>query len=91
MLVPTPAAPGNNNSLQRYFRVQFMRPSAMNANVKMRGWWYAHFDGQWIARQMELHPDKVPVLLVAGRYFVYNYVTRSGEMSHLNLSKHLNS
>ena len=44
-----------------------MRPSATNANVKQKGWWYAHFDGQWIARQMELHPDKVPVLLVAGK------------------------
>ena len=30
------------------------------------GWWYAHFDGQWIARQLEYHPDKVPVLLLAG-------------------------
>lgn len=31
-----------------------------------RGLWYAHFDGQWIARQMELHADKPPILLVAG-------------------------
>jgi len=30
------------------------------------GYWYAHFDGQWIARQLELHPDKVPVLLLSG-------------------------
>ena len=64
-LIPSPATPANNS--QRYFRVQFMRPSATNANVKQKGWWYAHFDGQWIARQMELHPDKVPVLLVAGK------------------------
>ena len=37
------------------------------------GWWYAHFDGQWIARQLEFHPDKVPVLLLAGkiRHTVY--------------------
>ena len=32
-----------------------------------KGWWYAHFDGDWIARQMELHPDRPPVLLVAGK------------------------
>lgn len=31
-----------------------------------RGWWYAHFDGQYVARQMELHADKPPILLVAG-------------------------
>ncbi|XP_037818973.1 myosin heavy chain 95F isoform X1 [Lucilia sericata] len=31
-----------------------------------RGLWYAHFDGQWIARQMELHADKPPILLTAG-------------------------
>lgn len=31
-----------------------------------RGWWYAHFDGQYVARQMELHQDKPPILLVAG-------------------------
>merc|ERR1712137_1304921 len=39
---------------------------AWKARDKKRQW-YAHFDGQWIARQMELHPDKPPVLLVAGR------------------------
>jgi myosin-6 len=27
---------------------------------------FAHFDGQWIARQMELHEGKTPLLLVAG-------------------------
>ena len=32
-----------------------------------KGWWYAHFDGDWIGRQMELHPDKKPILLVAGK------------------------
>ena len=31
-----------------------------------KGWWYAHFDGDWIGRQMELHPERPPVLLVAG-------------------------
>ena len=39
--------------------------------IHLVGWWYAHFDGQWIARQLELHPDKVPVLLLAGRYMEF--------------------
>ncbi|KAK2189542.1 hypothetical protein NP493_103g06048 [Ridgeia piscesae] len=53
---------------QRYFRIPFVRPSDQNRNpeMKKKGWWYAHFDGKWIARQMELHPDKKAVLLVAG-------------------------
>ena len=38
---------------QRYFRLPFTRPEAGDG---ARGWWYAHFDGDWIARQMELHP-----------------------------------
>jgi len=59
---------------QRFFRIPFVRPgdnqpaaSSKSSVTKKRGWWYAHFDGQWIARQMELHPDKPPVLLVAGK------------------------
>jgi len=55
---------------QRFFRIPFVRPGdkgkAGNKGAK-KGWWYAHFDGQWIARQMELHPEKEPVLLLAGR------------------------
>lgn len=34
--------------------------------IGKRGLWYAHFDGQYVARQMELHADKPPILLVAG-------------------------
>ncbi|XP_043272163.1 myosin heavy chain 95F isoform X2 [Venturia canescens] len=58
-------------SSQRFFRIPFVRPATAgqpdtpNAGGK-RGWWYAHFDGQYVARQMELHPDKPPILLVAG-------------------------
>lgn len=44
-------------SEQRYFRVPFTRQA---------GWWCGHFDGKWIARQMELYPNKPPILLVAG-------------------------
>lgn len=53
---------------QRYFRIPFVRPrdAQKEGDDKRRGWWYAHFDGPWIARQMELHPDKVPVLLISG-------------------------
>lgn len=38
----------------------------MFSHLAKRGWWYAHFDGQYVARQMELHADKPPILLVAG-------------------------
>lgn len=34
--------------------------------------WYAHFDGQYVARQMELHADKPPILLVAGELMRFN-------------------
>jgi myosin-6 len=56
-----------NDRPQRYFRIPFVRPGekAPNKGAK-KGWWYAHFDGQWIARQMELHPERPAVLLVAG-------------------------
>ena len=65
----TAAKKSQPNQVQRFFRIPFVRPADQNrgdaANNK-KGWWYAHFDGKWIARQMELHPDKQPVLLVAG-------------------------
>lgn len=52
---------------QRYFRIPFARPvDPFNPNNVARGWWCAHFDGKWIARQMELYPNKPPTLLVAG-------------------------
>lgn len=58
--------PDLSPSIDRYFRIPFVRPSNdPNDNTK-RGWWYAHFDGQYVARQMELHADKPPILLVAG-------------------------
>uniref|UniRef100_A0A8C6TVP3 Unconventional myosin-VI n=1 Tax=Neogobius melanostomus TaxID=47308 RepID=A0A8C6TVP3_9GOBI len=41
---------------------QFKEPAP-----KKKGWWYAHFDGPWVARQMELHPEKQPIILVAGK------------------------
>lgn len=58
------------NRQQRFFRIPFIRPADQykDPQSKKKGWWYAHFDGPWIARQMELHPDKPPILLVAGVY-----------------------
>jgi hypothetical protein len=52
---------------QRFFRIPFVRPGDKGKPNIKKGWWFAHFDGQWIARQMELHPEKAPVLLVAGK------------------------
>ncbi|CAF3259292.1 unnamed protein product [Rotaria socialis] len=55
---------------QRFFRIPFIRPNDQNRDTngdqKKKGWWYAHFDDKWIARQMEIHPNKESVLLVAG-------------------------
>jgi myosin-6 len=52
---------------QRYFRIPFVKPDDKGKKGSKKGWWFAHFDGQWIARQMELHPEKPSVLLVAGK------------------------
>ncbi|KAG7159253.1 Unconventional myosin-VI-like, partial [Homarus americanus] len=66
-VTPKVSTPGSANT-QRYFRIPFVRPSDQHrGEQQQKGWWYAHFDGDWIARQMELHPDKPPILLVAGR------------------------
>ncbi|KAJ1348529.1 hypothetical protein KIN20_003849 [Parelaphostrongylus tenuis] len=65
-------------TMQRYFKVPFTRPADIYKNnnnnglitdsrVVQNGLWYAHFNGQWIQRQIEMHPNKTPVLLVAGR------------------------
>jgi len=53
-------------SVRRDYKI--MKYSKFNdkSPAAKRGLWYAHFDGQWIARQMELHADKPPILLVAG-------------------------
>ncbi|XP_051954529.1 myosin VIa isoform X2 [Xyrauchen texanus] len=57
------------NRQQRFFRIPFIRPGDQykDPQSNKKGWWYAHFDGPWIARQMELHPEKHPILLVAGK------------------------
>ena len=67
--IPSRAAKGSDTA-QRFFRIPFVRPADQHRDneFKKKGWWYAHFDGKWIARQMELHPDKQPVLLIAGTF-----------------------
>lgn len=66
-------------SSQRYFRIPFVRSNtstrqSSGSNDQHRGWWYAHFDGQFVARQMELHPDKPAILLIAGKISNINYI-----------------
>ena len=53
-----------NSKEQRYFRIPFVKPNCASGQ---KGWWFAHFDGQWIARQMEIHAEKIPILLIAGK------------------------
>ncbi|XP_033741492.1 unconventional myosin-VI-like isoform X2 [Pecten maximus] len=57
------------DAVQRFFRIPFARPSddfRDNPTGKKHGMWWAHFDGQWIARQMEMYPEKQPIILVSG-------------------------
>ena len=54
---------------QRFFRIPFSRPSDQlrDGTDKKKGFWYAHFDGKWISRQMEVYEEnRPPVLLLAG-------------------------
>lgn len=64
----SPPPEPSHNQRQRYFRVPFIRPDppGQTSLNKKKGWWFAHFEGQWVVRQLELHPDKEPLLLVAG-------------------------
>ncbi len=58
----------NSKNEQRFFRIPFSRPADQlrNGADNKKGWWYSHFDGKWIARQMEIYDEKPPVLLLAG-------------------------
>jgi len=52
---------------QRYFRIPFLRNSSNHVEAgQNKGWWYAHFDGPWISRQMEVHEGVKTILLEAG-------------------------
>ncbi|CAI2322616.1 unnamed protein product [Caenorhabditis sp. 36 PRJEB53466] len=64
-------APHLNPALtqQRYFKLSFTTDA--NSNKKsggaQSGMWYAHFNGQYIQRQLTLRPSQKPQLLVSGR------------------------
>ncbi|CAG0908872.1 unnamed protein product, partial [Cyprideis torosa] len=68
----TKQRPSTGETAQRFFRIPFVRPAGSGEaeeepiGTADRGWWYAHFDGPWIVRQMEIHPGKKPILLLAG-------------------------
>jgi len=73
-------------SSQRYFRIPFVRSSTPTRSPgsggdQHRGWWYAHFDGQYVARQMELHPDKPAILLNAGKTSSIDNIYLTGILS----------
>ena len=70
-MAPTHSMPAKAaQNVQRFFRIPFSRPGDQHrGDGQPQGWWYAHFDGSYIARQMELHPNQPPVLLVAGNKF----------------------
>lgn len=55
------------------------------------GMWYAHFDGQWIARQMELHPNRKPILLLAGNINCSSPLISSHTLpvQHTDTNKHV--
>ncbi|XP_016398090.1 unconventional myosin-VI [Sinocyclocheilus rhinocerous] len=81
------------NRQQRFFRIPFIRPGDQYKDPQnKKGWWYAHFDGPWIARQMELHPDKHPILLVAGLIHFHCHLFLSfgdvGSLPYLTLISH---
>uniref|UniRef100_A0A914ELL3 Myosin motor domain-containing protein n=1 Tax=Acrobeloides nanus TaxID=290746 RepID=A0A914ELL3_9BILA len=62
-----------SNTIQRYFKVPFSSTADFFSGYPIIstpqncGLWYAHFDGNYVARQMEIHPNKAPILLVAGK------------------------
>ncbi|TRY72203.1 hypothetical protein TCAL_03163 [Tigriopus californicus] len=65
---------GDSKKEQRFFRIPFEVPEGKKMTYPggvsqgpQKGWWYAHYDGHWIGRQMELHPDREPILLVSGK------------------------
>ena len=68
IVTQTPAPTREENGIQRFFRIPFARPADeyREGGEAKQGMWYAHFDGKWIARQMESYPDKPAVLMISG-------------------------
>lgn len=60
-IYPNNAPSPTPSDSQRYFRIPFTKDG------QNKGLWYAHFDGQFIARQMEIHPGREATLLIAGK------------------------
>ncbi|UMM10823.1 hypothetical protein L5515_000419 [Caenorhabditis briggsae] len=62
------AAPHLNPALtqQRYFKVSFATDNRKNGGSQS-GMWYAHFNGQYIRRQLTIRPSQKPQLLVSGK------------------------
>ncbi|TKR93099.1 hypothetical protein L596_007622 [Steinernema carpocapsae] len=57
----SPVVSRSKNLIQRYFKVPYTSASGAT------GYWYAHFSGQFIVRQMEIQPSGYPILLMAGK------------------------
>jgi len=55
-----------SDSENRYFKVPFVKDSVLSNLNKAEGWWLAHFQGQWIRRQIEVHEGKTTIFLKAG-------------------------
>eukprot|EP00052_Salpingoeca_macrocollata_P033197 m.327171 g.327171 ORF g.327171 m.327171 type:complete len:216 (+) comp48210_c0_seq1:72-719(+) len=60
----TPAEAAAATACPRCFQVAIPKN---NAAGRPRGWWFIHYEGSRPARQMELFPDRPPLLLLAGR------------------------
>lgn len=67
----------NATPTQRFFKIPFARPADefRGETQKKHGMWYAHFDGEWIARQMEIYPQKPPIMMVAGKEEIFLHGT----------------
>ena len=57
------------NATERYYRIPFTRPvdKTKKPADRIKGLWYAHFNGQKIQRQLETHPLQKPVVLLSGK------------------------
>lgn len=69
--MPQGTAVAGSSDEQRYFVVQFTK-TAIEGDVNVfskdkKGYWYIHFDGQRVAKQIEWNPDKPPTVMIAGR------------------------
>uniref|UniRef100_A0A7E4VJX7 Myosin motor domain-containing protein n=1 Tax=Panagrellus redivivus TaxID=6233 RepID=A0A7E4VJX7_PANRE len=59
---------GMSDQKSRFFRTTLAsRKRLTPGGVPEKGYWYTHFKGEFIVREMQLKSDSAPVLLVAGR------------------------